>query len=69
MNTEWFKGRAEHVASGELVHFDSRDELIAFLERVLNQACAGENRQAPIRLDNSRPTPQLSNANKRQRDE
>jgi hypothetical protein len=60
MNTECFQGRAEHVASGELVHFVSRDELIAFLELVLKQACGDENRRTESRLGNSHPALQLS---------
>jgi hypothetical protein len=30
-----FRGRAEHVVSGRAVHFETLDELLAFIQRVL----------------------------------
>jgi hypothetical protein len=31
-----FKGRAEHLNSGEAVHFNSAEELLAFIARTLS---------------------------------
>jgi hypothetical protein len=64
MNKDWFEGRVEHVASGQLAHFYSPDELMAFLERVLKQARDDEYRLTQILLGNSRPTLQLSKGEK-----
>jgi hypothetical protein len=71
-HTEWFEGRVEHVASGQLMHFYSRVGLMTFLERVLKEERADESRntqaaesrstQAP--LGNSYPTLELSKAEK-----
>jgi hypothetical protein len=44
-----FEGRAEHVASGQTTHFHKPDELLAFLNDVLQAALA--NGSAPIRRD------------------
>jgi hypothetical protein len=39
-NVELFEGRVEHVASGQLVHFYSRKELLAFLDRMRAETAA-----------------------------
>jgi hypothetical protein len=33
-----FQGRAEHVASGQVIHFSSQQELLDFIVGVLKQA-------------------------------
>ncbi|MBM4246771.1 MAG: hypothetical protein FJ148_23760 [Deltaproteobacteria bacterium] len=40
-----FAGRAEQVGSGETAHFDSPDELIGFLSRLLGRATRPPARQ------------------------
>jgi hypothetical protein len=32
-----FRGRAEHVVSGRAIHFETVDELIAFIQRELDR--------------------------------
>jgi len=36
-----FRGRAEHVVSGRTTHFETVDELLAFIQRVLAGICEG----------------------------
>lgn len=38
---ERFNGRAEHIVSGEVAYFESPDELLAFIERVLKSLREG----------------------------
>jgi hypothetical protein len=38
VNARQFKGRVEHVASSQAAHFESLDELLSFLDRMLNEA-------------------------------
>ena len=64
MNTERFEGRVEHVASGQLAHFYTRDELTAFLERVLKQTRAEEHGLTQLLRGNSHSTHQLSKGDK-----
>ena len=40
-------GRVEHVVSGQGVHFDSLEELLAFMNRVLASMRAPPRRRAP----------------------
>jgi hypothetical protein len=37
------EGRVEHVASGQAMHFQSVDELLSFLDRVLKETRAAQN--------------------------
>jgi len=36
-----FTGRVEHIVSGRATHFDSQDDLLGFIERVLSTLSAG----------------------------
>jgi hypothetical protein len=35
-----WEGRVEHVVSGQVTHFDSLEELLAFMRRVLTEVSA-----------------------------
>jgi hypothetical protein len=39
------EGRVEHVASSQAVHFHSLEELLSFLDRILNEARANQQAQ------------------------
>jgi len=43
-----FIGRVEHIASGDVAHFQGPEELLAFIVRVLNEGRAGTAGEAPI---------------------
>jgi hypothetical protein len=38
-----FRGRAEHVVSGRATHFETLDELLAFIQRVLAEREPGQS--------------------------
>jgi hypothetical protein len=40
-----FEGRVEHVASSQAMHFESLDELLSFLDRILKTARVGQHGQ------------------------
>lgn len=37
-----FSGRVEHLSSGRRARFDSREELLASLEKLVDEVCADE---------------------------
>jgi hypothetical protein len=39
LTREALRGRAEHILSGQAVHFQSLEELVAFFRRVLASGC------------------------------
>jgi len=51
LTAELFEGRVEHVASGELTHFYSRNELLAFLDRMMKTTPISGNPQVPVSED------------------
>ena len=42
-----FVGRVEHIASGDVAHFQRSEELLAFIVCVLHQGRAGRAGEAP----------------------
>ena len=40
-----WEGRVEHVVSGQIRHFHTLEELLAFMVRVLTARCAGSAKQ------------------------
>jgi hypothetical protein len=52
-----FRGRAEHVVSGHAMHFETLDELLAFIQRVLHQ---GSGESAEGSAEDAVPGPRRS---------